>query len=117
MGYLLGSIGLAACGTAIGIPALVVITGAAAIFALTGYAAGDVAHNLLTQSLNFGPLLASGSALAVGTNLLIKGGRRLMATYGNTTDQASELPDRCQGGFRLRTLATKIIARTKAELS
>lgn len=117
VGYLLGSIGLAACGTAIGIPALVVIAGAAAIFALTGYAAGDVAHNLLTPSLNFGPLLASGSALAVGTYLLIKGGRRLMVTYGNTTDQASELPDTCQGGFRLRPLATKIIARTKAELS
>lgn len=114
-GHLLGAIGLAAGGTAFGIPAVVVIAGAAAIFGLAGYAIGDVVHNMITPSLNLSHLVASGSALMVGTYLLIQGGRRL-ATASKTANQA-DLPDTCQGNFRLPPLAARIIARTKEELA
>lgn len=117
VGYLLGAIGVAAGGTAFGIPAAVVIAGASVIFSLAGYAAGDVVHNLITPSLNLGGLVSSGSALAVGTYLLIRGGRRLMRACSKSPAQQSDLPDTRHGKLHLQPLAAAIIARTKQELA
>ncbi|WP_274644868.1 hypothetical protein [Pseudomonas serbica] len=115
-GYILGSIGVAAGGTAIGIPAILVIAGASAIFGLAGYAIGDVIHNLITPALQISPLLASGSALAIGTYLLIQGGRRLSAAYGKVAVH-DHLPETNHRNMRLYPLVTTIIARTWEELA
>jgi hypothetical protein len=117
VGYLLGAVGVAAGGTAFGIPAVLVIAGAAAIFSLAGYAAGDIVHNMITPSLNLGHLVASGSALAVGTYLLIRGGRRLLRSFGECSALKLNLPDTRHGKLYLQPLATAIIARTKQELA
>ena len=93
VGSTLGAIGIAAAGTAIGIPAAVVIGGSAAIFALAGYTLGDVLHNYLTPDLDIMTLLGGSALLLAGTYLLVKGGRRLMREYDLLEPLKNKLSD------------------------
>jgi hypothetical protein len=117
VGSTLGAIGVAAAGTAIGIPAAVVIGGAAVIFALAGYALGDVLHNYLTPDLDVMTLLGGGALLLAGTYLLVKGGRRLIREYNLLEPLKNTLLDIRDGLLILPSITAKVIARTQEELA
>lgn len=117
VGSTLGAIGIAVAGTAIGIPAAVVIAGSAAIFALAGYAFGDVLHNYLTPDLDVMTLLGGGALLLAGTYLLVKGGRRLMREYDVLEPLKNKLSDIREGLLILPSIAVEVVARTKEELA
>jgi hypothetical protein len=77
-GYILGSIGVAGMGTAIGIPAALVIGGAAAVFGMAGYTIGDIADNLNNPPVDFASFAENGSILLIGVALLVDGARRFI---------------------------------------
>lgn len=113
-GYILGSIGVAAMGSAIGIPAGVVALGAAAIFGAMGYTITDVINDKLTQ-IDFNELLGGlvgASALAVGLALLIDGARRVV-TDPRILEVAAKLED---GAIYLSELTVQVVAKTMQEL-
>jgi hypothetical protein len=116
VGSTLGAIGIAAAGTAIGIPAAIVILGSAAIFSLAGYALGDVLHNYLTPDLDVMTLAGGGALLLAGTYLLIKGGRRLMREYNLLEPLKNTLSNIRDGLIILPSIAVEVVARTWEEL-
>mgnify|MGYP003488323708 FL=1 len=117
VGSTLGAIGIAAAGTAIGIPAAVVIGGSAAIFALAGYTLGDVLHNYLTPDLDIMTLLGGSALLLAGTYLLVKGGRRLMREYDLLEPLKNKLSDIRDGLLMLPSIPVDVVARTWEELA
>lgn len=110
-GSIVGSIGIAGMGGAIGIPAALVIGGAAAVLGMAGYTAGDVAHNV-TNALDMNAFVTNGSVLLVGVALIIDGARRcirdpkLLSTLSVFKEKAVILND----------LSSKIIATSIEEL-
>lgn len=77
-GALLGSIGVATGGTAIALPASLLVGGGALLLGALGYTAGDVIHNYLRSAMDIGQLLKGASLLVVGTVLIVDGARRIM---------------------------------------
>jgi len=77
MGSMIGGIGLAAGGTAIGIPAAAVTIGLTVVAGMTGYTAADIAQKLMASpdfiTLGFGAGLAG-----VGIALMYHGTERLL---------------------------------------
>lgn len=71
-----GSIGLAAMGSAVAVPAVLLAGAGAAVFSAFGYTVGDVAESFLEPQ--FSDLLGPGSALLIGVALLVDGSRRLI---------------------------------------
>jgi hypothetical protein len=117
IGSTLGAIGVAAAGTAIGIPAAVVITGSAVIFSMAGYTLSDVLHNYLTPDLDAMTLLGGGALLIAGTYLLVEGGRRLMREYDLLDPLKSVLTDVRDGLLILPAIAVDVVAQTREELA
>lgn len=110
VGAILGSMGVAAAGTAIGIPGLLVVAGASAIFGLAGYTVGDIVHNLMTPAPDIITLLGSGSLALAGAYLLLRGGRRILSNC-NTYEPLN------QRILHLASLSAKVIARNREELT
>jgi len=108
----LGSIGFAALGTAVGVPALVVIGGGSFVLASFGYTAGDLVDQFLNPPVNVGELFANASALTVGVALLVDGARRL-ARDPNVLAAAAYVKD---GIIYLSDLTVKVIVRTWDDL-
>lgn len=117
VGSTLGAIGIAAAGTAIGIPAAVVIGGSAGIFALAGYALGDVLNNYLTPDLDVMALFGGGALLLAGAYLLVRGGRRLMREYNLLEPLKNTLSDIRDGLLILPPITAQVIARTQKEFA
>ena len=106
----IGSIGITAMGTAIGLPAVALIAGGAAIFSAFGYSVGDVAQRFFEPPGGFG--FADASILAIGLALLVDGARRLI-----TDEKVLALVSRLQDGvIKLAKLTAKVIAKTWEEL-
>ncbi|MFW8602507.1 hypothetical protein ACOHYD_13645 [Desulfobacterota bacterium M19] len=107
-----GSIGIAAGGTAIGIPATVVIGGGALILGAAGYTGGDLIHNFLNQPINFMEFFTDASILAIGVALMIDGGKRIIKD-----DKVLASLSRFKNGtIYLQKLSTEVIAETIDEL-
>lgn len=71
-----GSIGVAAMGSAICVPAALLASGGSVLLGALGYTVGDVSYGLLS-SIDPRELLAGASALSVGLFLLVDGARRV----------------------------------------
>lgn len=106
----IGSIGITAMGTAIGIPAVALMGGGAVIFSAFGYSVGDMAQRFFEPPGGFG--FTDASILAIGIALLVDGARRLI-TDEKVLALVSSLRD---GVIKLAKLATKVIAKTMDEL-
>lgn len=109
-GLVLGSIGVAAGGTAIGIPAVIVIGGGAFILGSMGYTLTDIISQFLKPDLV--ELLTVSSVVLVGTALLIDGARRFV-TDPRVLDAASAV---AKGVLHLKDLTVDVLARTADEL-
>ncbi|WP_345977823.1 hypothetical protein [Sulfurimonas sp. HSL3-7] len=110
-GSIVGSIGVVGMGGAIGIPAALVIGGAAVVLGMAGYTAGDVAHNA-TNAINTNTLAANGSVLLVGVALIIDGARRCI----KDPKVLSALSLFKEKVVILNDLSSKIIAQSMGEL-
>ncbi len=111
-GSILGSIGVVGMGGAIGIPAALVLGGAAAVLGLAGYTAGDVVHNLTTNTVDINALAANGSVLLVGVALIIDGARRCIKDP-KVLSAVSAFKEKA---VILNDLSSKIIAKSMDEL-
>lgn len=112
-GAILGGIGVAAAGTAIGIPAAVVIGGGALIFGSLGYTTGDLMNKFLNPPVDIGEFLGGASVLAVGLALLIDGARRVVSDQ-RVLRAASKL---VKGVIHLSKVTGCILAETYSELT
>lgn len=109
-GTFIGSIGVAAMGTAVAVPAIALIGGGAAIFSAFGYSVGDMAQKFFQPPGGFG--FTDASILAIGIALLIDGARRLI-----TDEKVLALVSSLHGGvIKLAKLTAKVIAKTWDEL-
>jgi hypothetical protein len=107
---LIGSIGVAAMGSAVAIPAIALIGGGAAIFSAFGYSIGDMAQRFFEPPGGFG--FTDASILAIGIALLVDGARRLI-----TDEKVLALVSRLQDGvIKLVQPTGKVIAKTWDEL-
>ncbi len=106
----IGSIGITAMGGEIGIPAVALIGGGAAIFSAFGYSVGDMAQNFFQPPGGFG--FTDASILAIGLALFVDGARRLI-TDEKVLALVSSLQD---GVIKLTKLTAKVIAKTMDEL-
>jgi hypothetical protein len=79
-GYVIGGIGVAAMGGAVGIPAVLLTLASAAISALAGYAGGDLVSRVL-DPVTFVDWIGPGFLLAAGAWLVLSGLRRLHRNY------------------------------------
>jgi hypothetical protein len=107
---LVGSIGVAAMGTAFGVPALVVTAGAAGVFALAGFAVGSGLKAFLAPPWHeaIEPL---GMTL-VGITLILDGARRVLGDAN-----FAKLNARVTGAFiELGKISRRVVARTLAQL-
>ncbi len=107
-----GSIGIAAGGTAIGIPAAVVIGGGTLILGAAGYTGGDLIHNFLNPPINFMEFLTDASILAIGVALMVDGAKRIIKD-DKVLASLSKFKD---GTIYLQKLSAKVIAETIDEL-
>jgi uncharacterized membrane protein YebE (DUF533 family) len=112
-GHILGGIGVAAMGTAIGIPALLVAGGSAAVFGLAGYNIGQFFDVQFPPSIGVVELAATGGLLVVGVALLVGGARRLIAD-SKVAVAMSYVKEKT---LVLSELAAPVVARTKEELN
>jgi len=110
-GSIVGSIGIAGMGGAIGVPAALVIGGAAAVLGMTGYTAGDVTHNV-TNAIDTNSLIANGSVLLVGVALIIDGARRCI----KDPKVLSALSIFKEKALILNGLSSKVIATSMEDL-
>lgn len=109
-GSIIGSIGVVGMGGAIGVPAAIVLGGAAAVFGMAGYTIGDVIHNL--NPFDFESFAINGSVLLVGVALVIGGARRFI----NDPAISSKLSSLKEKALVLNELSSRVIARSKEEL-
>ncbi len=112
-GKIIGSIGLAAMGGAIGIPAALVIGGCSAVLALAGYTAGDILHNTLNPPVDLQAFLETGSIMLVGVGLLLLGAKTCLKDETVNTAY-TYLKDKT---LYLKPLVVKVIANNKDELT
>lgn len=110
-GSIVGSIGMAGMGGAVGIPAVLVIGGAAAVLGMAGYTAGDVAHNV-TNAIDISSLVANGSVLRVGVALIIDGARSCI----KNPKVLAVLSQFKEKTLVINELSSKIIASSMGEL-
>jgi hypothetical protein len=75
---MIGSIGVAGMGTAIGIPAAVLIGGGALFLGAFGYSVSDLGYRFLNRSVDLSSALRGTSLVALGTLLMIDGVRRFI---------------------------------------
>lgn len=75
-GLISGNVGIAALGTAIAAPAILLMGGGALVFGLAGYGAGKLFESLTEPAWGLAQTLGAG-ALTVGIALLVDGARRL----------------------------------------
>ena len=107
---LIGSVGVAAMGSAVAIPAFALIGGGAAIFSAFGYSVGDMAQKFFQPPGGFG--FTDASILAIGIALLVDGARRLI-----TDEKVLALVSCLQDGvIKLAKPTGKVIAKTWDEL-
>lgn len=111
-GNILGAIGVVGAGTAVGIPALAVIGGGAAIFGLFGHDIGDAIQQFVTPPGGFGDFFFGASIVAVGVALMVDGARRVV-TDQRVLQMASNVKD---GVIHLTELTTEVVARNWEEL-
>lgn len=110
-GSIIGSIGVVGMGGAIGIPAALVIGGAAAVLGMAGYTAGDIAHNV-TNAVDINAFAANGSVLLIGVALIVDGARRCI----RDPKVLSMLSVFKEKAVVLNDLSSKIIATSMEEL-
>jgi hypothetical protein len=97
-------------GTAIAVPAVVLIGAGASVFGAFGYIAGDRADAFLSPS--FTEMLGAGSAALVGVALLVDGGRRLIKD-----EKVLNLASAIVGSkLHLNALKVPVVARTLEDL-
>ena len=72
---LVGGIGLAAGGGAVGIPAAIIVGGPALVLGAFGYTLGDILPDFLSD-FDFATMVAGGGLMAIGIALLLDGFRR-----------------------------------------
>jgi hypothetical protein len=106
----IGSIGLAGMGSAIAVPALVLIGAGTTVFASFGYTVGDLAEKFLHPT--FADQLGSGSAALVGVALMVDGCRKLIKDE-TVLRLASELTD---SAIRLTQLSADVVAKSMDDL-
>ena len=75
---MLGSIGVAALGGGVAVPAALLAGAGSLMLGACGYTAADLVHRFLNPSVDIGAFLASASVLAVGVALMIDGARRII---------------------------------------
>lgn len=112
-GKLLGSIGVAAIGTAAGLPVLPLALGAGALLAALGYAGGDLAQRFLAPAATPLDFVSAGGLLGVGLALVIDGARRVLADP-RVLATASRLRNRT---LELVRLTAPFRAAVRAELA
>ena len=113
-GSILGSTGVAGMGGAVGIPAALVIGGASAVFAMTGYTVGDIAHNIANPPVDYGALSAnSSSMLLIGLSLIVDGARRCISDKSVLARLSLFKED----VLYLKAITAEIVARTADELN
>ncbi len=108
-GSILGSIGIVGLGSAIGIPALAVIGGSAAIFGMFGHKIGEAFSN---PPGGFGDFFFGASIALVGAALMIDGARRVVNDV-RILKLASKVKD---GVIYLQEQVIEVVASTWAEL-
>ncbi len=106
----IGSIGLAGMGSAIAVPALVLIGAGSTVFASFGYTVGDLAEKFLQPS--FSDILGAGSATLVGVALMVDGCRRLIQEQA-VLKLASELT---VGAIYLKRFTSELAAQSLDDL-
>lgn len=116
-GSVLGGIGVAAAGTAIGIPAALVAGGAACVFSLAGYAVGDMAHNILFPGIDPSAVVVPGSLLVIGTYLVLKGSTDVLRALGMPALLKSGISIAKNSILKLSPLSDEILVLSKAELA
>lgn len=113
LGSMLGSIGVVACGGAIGIPAALVIGGAAWVFGASGYTIGSELSRFLNP-IDYGAFFKGVSVLSIGLALVVDGLRRITPDW--LADKARGLMcDFSNGVIRLGKCVGKAIVKTKRE--
>jgi hypothetical protein len=110
-GSVVGSIGIAAMGSAIAVPGSLLAMGGAAIFGAAGYTVTDVISRYLT-SFDFSAFIAAGSLFGVGVALLVNGARRSLKDE-KVARGAARLSN---GVVQLSKIAEPIVASTIEEL-
>lgn len=111
-GSIVGSIGIAGMGGAIGVPAALVIGGSAAVLGMAGYTIGDIVHNAINPPIDMPGLLQNGSILLVGVALIIDGGRRCI----KDKKALAMLSDITDNVIHLKEIKADIVAKTSREL-
>lgn len=76
-GFVLGSIGVVAAGSAVGLPAILLIGSGALVLGLAGYGAGALVESFLHPVPALAEVALSGTLAAVGIALVIDGARRV----------------------------------------
>lgn len=110
-GSIIGSIGVAALGGAIGIPAIVVAGGASLILGLAGYTAGDILNNIM-NTIDYQSLALNGSVFLIGLGLLIDGARRCLSSEKVKAHFANIK----NGVILLSEVPGKVVARSIAQM-
>lgn len=99
-------------GSAIGIPAAVVIGGGALILGSAGYTLGDLTTKFLNPPVDPVEFFGAASVLAVGVALLIDGARRVVSDK-RVLEMSSKIKD---GVIYLFDLTVDIVAKSIDEL-
>ena len=105
-----GSVGVAAMGTAFAVPALVLIGSGAAVFGAFGYVVGDQIHGFLQPTLS--DVALAGSAALIGVALLVDGARRVIKDK-RVLNMVSKVSEHV---IHLVPFSGKVVARSLAEL-
>lgn len=115
-GLVIGGIGIAAGGGAIGIPAAAVCAGAAWIFGASGFTVTSAIQSFLEGFVvNFGDVLKGTGILALGIALLLDGARRVLPE--DVTEKIKEAVSCFKKGIIfLVKLAGTVLADTRAKL-
>ncbi len=111
-GLVLKSIGIAALGTAVSVPALVLMGGGALVMGLAGYGAGRAVADFLNQAPDLAAFASSSGVLLLGVALLVDGARRIC-----TDEKVKALATRfSDGALHLKTLAKTRVIESVPEL-
>lgn len=77
---LIGGVGIATGGGAIGIPAAALAAGGAFLGGTTGYTFGDLTSKLFQPTFDWAAFIGGGSLLIIGTALIVDGCRRILGS-------------------------------------
>ena len=110
-GAILGGIGVAALGTAVGIPTIAIVGGGTLLFGSFGYTVGDLTGKFLNPPVDLGEFLGGASVMAIGLALLIDGARRVVKDQ-RVIAMGTKLVD---GIIYLGNQSAQIVAKTTKE--